>query len=72
MDVNDLRRHVHAIIGRWVDWKDLRGMLRCLFPSDAPGRGGQWELSRRQVELVETCFRRLRAYESESRYLDAD
>ena len=63
MDTMTLAVRVSKILGREVDRFYLRGMLRVMFPEGSPGRGGEWDVTERQVRVVEDCFRRLRAYD---------
>lgn len=62
MDTLTLGLRVSEILGREVAQSELREMLRFMFPDDAPESGWVWDLTARQVCVVEDCCRRVRAY----------
>ena len=64
MDTMQLTERVSRVMGREIDRFYVRSVLRAMFPEDAPGRGGQWDVSDRQARVIEASFRELRAYET--------
>ena len=62
MDTTSLSARITEILGRQMPTKDLRQLLRALFPEDKPGRGAAWNLTPAQVALVESIARELRSY----------
>ncbi len=66
--VQALSQLVSRIVGREVSARQLRPMLRLLFPKASAAKdGGRWSLKARQVRLVTDIFWLIRTYEEADR-----
>ena len=63
----ELSRRVTVIVDREIPERQLRPMLRVLFPNGAAKDRGTWSLKARQVRLVKDVFRLIRTYEEGDR-----
>jgi len=65
MNTAELACAIRSVLGREMPTRDVRQLLRALFPASRPGRGRPWMLSKRQVDIVLACMKQHRNYEDE-------
>ena len=63
MTPDELSQQVSGVLGREMSAKELRGMLRALFPRDPSEAGAPWNLSPSQVHVVKAIAHVLRVHE---------